>query len=304
MFQQIVVIGSGRVASRTLEAVLRLPNRPLVIAVEPEASLTAGLGATCRRHGIPFARIVQRDSLVTFFDNLPDRTLVLSAHNVFIFPPALVDDKRLTIINFHNSLLPRHRGRNAPSWALFERDEWAGITWHHVAAAIDEGNILCQRRIRPAWNTTALELTQTLVDLGTSALESLLPELLAGAVPSLPPDPDLIPSFHRSAEVPNQGMLDPDWPLAQVSAFLRALDFGKLPLFPQPRMRLDGSEHLITGYRFAQEAEDVSPASAVSRSAYEIQFCDRGLRLTVSLMSSAQVDKSVNEPHQPVLSRG
>lgn len=300
MYQQIVVIGSGRVASRTLEAVLRLPNRPAVVAVEPESPVTAVLGATCRRHGIRFSRIVERDALVRFFADLPARTLVLSAHNVFIFPPAVVDNERLTIVNFHNSLLPRHRGRNAPSWALFERDPWVGISWHRVTAAIDEGHILCQRRIQPAWNTTAFLLTQSLVDLGIDALGELLPGLLAGTVQATPQDDSVAPSSHRSSEVPNQGLFDPHWPLAQASAFLRALDFGKLPLFPQPRVRLEGAEHVITGYRLAAACDDFPAGTNALSSARELRFCEAGLQLAVSL-ASPDVAREIREP---VLSQG
>ncbi len=300
MYQQIVIIGSGRVASRTLEAVLRLPERPAIVAVEPESPLTTALGATCRRHGIPYSQTISRDALVRFFRERPAGTLILSAHNVFIFPPALVDDERLTIVNFHNSLLPRHRGRNAPSWALFERDPWAGISWHRVTAAIDEGHILCQRRIQPGWNTNAFALTQSLVDLGMQALFDLLPDLLAGAAKSIPQDKNVIPSFHRSSEVPNQGLLDPNWPLAQASAFLRALDFGKLPLFPRPRVRLDGTEHTITGYRLTEATGSSQQLSSGRSSTHELRFSDAGLHLTVSLESPA----AVGDHHEPVLSQG
>ncbi len=300
MYQQIIVIGSGRVASRTLEAVLRQPQCPPVVAVEPEAPLTNALGAVCRRQGIPFFRISERPALVKFFDKLPGSSLVLSAHNMFIFPPALVDHGRLTIVNFHNSLLPRQRGRNAPSWALFDQDPWAGVTWHRVSAAIDEGHILCQRRVQPEWNMTALGLTQTLADLGTSVLESLLPGLLTGELHSIPPDPNLVPSFHHSTEVPNRGLFDLDWSLIQASAFLRALDFGKLPLFPQPRVWLDGRERLITGYQLVHEADQACGSATTSHEPHELRYCDSDLSLTVTLAGSDATSRQL----QPVLSRG
>jgi methionyl-tRNA formyltransferase len=300
MYQQIVIIGSGRVASRTLEAVLRLPERPHVVAVEAESPLTTALGATCRRQGVPYSQIIPRDALVQFFSERPARTLVLSAHNVFIFPPALVDDARLTIVNFHNSLLPRHRGRNAPSWALFERDLWAGISWHRVTAAIDEGHFLCQRRIQPAWNTTAFALTQSLADLGMQALVDLLPDLVAGVAHAIPQDPNIAPSLHRSSEVPNEGFLDPNWSLAQASAFLRALDFGKLPLFPRPRVRLDGAEHTIADYRLTEATGSSEQRSSGRSSAHELRFAEAGLHLTVSLESGA----AVSDRQEPILSQG
>jgi methionyl-tRNA formyltransferase len=285
MYQQIIIVGSGRVASRALEAVLRIPERPPVAALEPEAPLTDTLGAASRRHAIPCSRIVERDALVRYFEQLPRRTLVISAHNVFIFPGSLVGNERLTIINFHNSLLPRHRGRNAPSWALFEQDAWAGITWHHVSVGVDEGEILCQRRVQPAWNATALALTQTCVDLGIEALEEFLPGLLSGMEQSSPQDSRAAPSFHRARDVPNDGFLDPAWPLAQASAFLRALDFGKLPLFPKPRVRLGRDEYLVTGYHLAENpaARPHGPSGPPADTSRTLHFEDRSRVLTVVL---------------------
>ncbi|MBI3860702.1 MAG: hypothetical protein HY290_02275 [Planctomycetia bacterium] len=299
MYQKLVVIGSGRVAQRTLEAVLRVPQHPEVVAVEPEAPLTEAFAPACRRHGIACSRIVDRDALVAFFTALPEKTLVLSAHNVLIFPPALTDSKRLTIVNFHNALLPRHRGRNAPSWALYERDPWVGITWHRVTAGIDEGEVVCQRRIRPTWDMTALTLTQALVDLGIDALTDLLPELLSRSLRTTPQDTDIAPSFHRASEVPNCGYLDPGWSFAQASAFLRALDFGKLPLFPQARVRLDEGERQISGYRLI-ETGAFSPDPVARRAGDELEFCDADLNLTVSLASAGARSRR----RKPVVARG
>ena len=124
--------------------------------------------------------------------------------------------------------------------------------------------------------------------------------MVAGTLKSTPQDSNVVPAFHRSSEVPNQGILDPSWPLAQASAFLRALDFGKLPLFPQPRVRLDGKERLITGYRLTAETDDAALDRHARQSAAELRYCDAGLRLTVSLASPA----AVSVHHQPVLSQG
>lgn len=268
---------------------MTLPARPPVVAVEPEVPLTDALGAVCRRKAVPSSRIVERDALIQFFRGMSARTLVLSAHNVFIFPPELTSDERLTIVNFHNSLLPRHRGRNAPSWALFERDPWVGISWHLVNAGIDEGDIVCQRRMRPTWDMTALSLTEALVDLGMQALTEILPDLLAGTLKSTPQDPDVAPSFHRSSDVPNAGYLEPNWHFAQASAFLRAFDFGKLPLFPQPRVRLGSEERMISGYRLTAETEPFWIDPEEHRAGDELDFSDADLKLAVALAPPARI---------------
>ncbi|HLJ12837.1 MAG TPA: formyltransferase family protein [Planctomycetaceae bacterium] len=285
-YQQIVVIGSGRVASRALQAVVCASRPTAVVAVEPEAPLTEAFSATCRTHSIAYSRLPGRNALIQFFDLRSANTLIISAHNVFLFPAAMVADGRFTIVNFHNSLLPRHRGRNAPSWTIFEQDAWAGITWHRVTAEVDAGDVLCQRRIRPDWNETALTLTQICVDLGIGALVDMLPPLLSGSMRSYPQDAAIEPSFHRARDIPNQGILDANWPLGKAWAFLRAVDFGKLPVFPPPRVKVDGREYLVTGYRLA--ADGRSPRDSIPVEGRELHFQERGRTLTVALAPAGQ----------------
>ena len=57
----------------------------------------------------------------------------------------LIDNK--LIINYHNSLLPKHPGRFAEAWSIFEEDKKSGITWHLVVPEVDKGKIILQKDI-------------------------------------------------------------------------------------------------------------------------------------------------------------
>ena len=48
-------------------------------------------------------------------------------------------------LNFHPSLLPRHRGVAPLIWAIAEGDAKAGLTVHHIDADVDAGRIVMQR---------------------------------------------------------------------------------------------------------------------------------------------------------------
>tara|TARA_B100001123_G_C15332370_1_gene1031665 strand:+ start:1517 stop:2272 length:756 start_codon:yes stop_codon:yes gene_type:complete len=48
------------------------------------------------------------------------------------------------IINRHNSLLPKHRGRITPFWVLLNEDKETGVSIHYVNEGLDEGEILYQ----------------------------------------------------------------------------------------------------------------------------------------------------------------
>lgn len=54
---------------------------------------------------------------------------------------------RLGAINFHDALLPRHRGPNAMGWAFRSGDTETALTIHRLTPEFDTGPILAQERI-------------------------------------------------------------------------------------------------------------------------------------------------------------
>jgi phosphoribosylglycinamide formyltransferase-1 len=62
------------------------------------------------------------------------------------------------IINIHPSLLPKYKGLNTHSRAIKNKDTFAGCTVHYVAAKLDSGKIIIQKKIKiaPSDNSTSL----------------------------------------------------------------------------------------------------------------------------------------------------
>ena len=87
-------------------------------------------------------------------------------------PKAAFDVPRLGTINFHPSLLPRHRGPSPLPWTIREGDAVWGFTWHRMDAELDAGNILAQ---------TSIPIEDDDVDLATFG-----PKLLMTGVGILP----------------------------------------------------------------------------------------------------------------------
>lgn len=56
----------------------------------------------------------------------------------------LLDIPRIGVINRHNALLPKNRGRLSPFWTLFKNEPRAGVSIHYVEEDLDSGNIICQ----------------------------------------------------------------------------------------------------------------------------------------------------------------
>lgn len=50
------------------------------------------------------------------------------------------------VLNRHNALLPRNRGRLTPFWVLFKGETETGVSIHYVEEGIDAGDIVVQER--------------------------------------------------------------------------------------------------------------------------------------------------------------
>jgi len=55
---------------------------------------------------------------------------------------------KLGVLNRHNSLLPKNRGRLSPFWVLYKGEKETGVSIHFVEEEIDSGNIIVQKKIK------------------------------------------------------------------------------------------------------------------------------------------------------------
>lgn len=63
-----------------------------------------------------------------------------------IIKQELIDIPRLGIVNRHNALLPKNRGRLTPFWVLQKGESESGVSIHFVTEGIDAGDIIVQER--------------------------------------------------------------------------------------------------------------------------------------------------------------
>jgi methionyl-tRNA formyltransferase len=56
----------------------------------------------------------------------------------------LLDIPSIGVINRHNALLPKNRGRLTPFWVLFNKEKETGVSIHFVTEDIDAGDIIVQ----------------------------------------------------------------------------------------------------------------------------------------------------------------
>lgn len=73
--------------------------------------------------------------------------LIISGGFPWRIPADVLAFPRLGAINFHDALLPRHRGPNATGWVFRANDAETGLTVHRLTPEFDAGPILAQARV-------------------------------------------------------------------------------------------------------------------------------------------------------------
>jgi len=151
---------------------------------------------------------------------------LLSITNLTIIPAAALKLPRRGAVNFHDGPLPRFGGLYAPAWALIAGETEYAITWHRMTDAVDEGDIVLQRRFAITEGETSLTLNTKCFEAGVESFPELVQLLAAESTPSTKHALDLT-TYHGLAERP-RGLAVLDWsrPAAELASLVRALDFG------------------------------------------------------------------------------
>ena len=112
------------------------PERP-----DPLWAAAQAAGIAC----FPTAKLKQPDVLDAFAATKPD--LGVMAFVTHILPQRVLDLPALGTIQYHPSLLPRHRGIAAMQWAIRMGEPKTGLSIFWVDAGIDTGPVLLQREV-------------------------------------------------------------------------------------------------------------------------------------------------------------
>lgn len=254
-YDNIIVIGSGSLLTNCLKLICKQPHLS-VKCIQTEKADFSNLTSICLENGTRYLSLNGKTEITNYFLDVSERSLVLSIHNNYIFSKAVLENNNLKIINFHNSLLPKHPGRNAPSWAIYEEDEKAGITWHEVIHEIDKGDIIFQNSVDINMRMTGLELTRICVNIGFEGFIEIFPLLLKNDYPTKEQQWDGKIKMHYAYEIPNEGIVDTGWTASKLSAFLRSVDYGLYRVFARPAIFHNGRYYHVDGYELSEPSNE------------------------------------------------
>ncbi|MDE7177684.1 MAG: hypothetical protein K2O59_07675 [Lachnospiraceae bacterium] len=251
VFRRVVVIGYGKATGNILKYVddKKADYGYALEFIEHEPHALSVTEQICKERGIPYANIPDKKELGEYLGGITEETLILSASNNFLFPASVVERENITIINFHNALLPDYPGRNAPSWVIYQGETQTGITWHYVTAGVDEGSIIIQKTCEIGPDMKAYELTERLMDLACEGLYECFAAVLAKNVKARPQEFSPDRRMYRSTQVPGDGFLDLEKKPEELYRLLRSVDYGKSDIFPPLQTLVDGARAEVLRYR-------------------------------------------------------
>ena len=186
---RIVLIGQAAFGQKVLEALLNRGEQVAAVYVPPDkpGSRIDPLKESAQQHGIPvFQPQRLRDPGVyeKFVELAPD--LAVMAFVTDIVPESILNIPRLGTIQYHPSLLPRHRGRSSINWAIINGDTKTGITILWPDAGIDTGPILLQKEVEISLTDTVGSLYyDKLFPLGVEAIIESIELIHKGQAPRI-----------------------------------------------------------------------------------------------------------------------
>lgn len=250
-FSRIIIIGYGMVTGEILQFVHEnsVKYQYAVEYIEYEVHPFNQAKKYTESNGITYHRIQDKIELTSYFEAISDVTLIISASNNYLFTKELIEKSNITIINFHNALLPSYPGRNAPSWAIYEGQKKTGITWHYVTSGIDEGNIIIQKECEILPDMKAYELVSKLMSLSSEAFKECFQVILTENVSPVVQKIESGRKIYKASEVPGNGRFRVEDPPQDIYRLLRALDYGKNDIFPLPISEYQGNTIRIRRYK-------------------------------------------------------
>jgi methionyl-tRNA formyltransferase len=198
--------------------VVTQPDRPAGRHAAPRPSPVARLAVS---RDIPVARPERLRGNPEVLESLrqiaPDAGVVVAYGK--LLPADLLDVPRLSFVNVHASLLPRHRGASPVQAAILAGDRETGVVTMKVVEELDAGPIYLERRVSIGEEEDAGSLSGRLALAGAQVLVETLRGLEEGALHPRPQRGE--PSFCRPIRR-EQGEADWAAPAAVLERSLRA----------------------------------------------------------------------------------
>lgn len=285
---RILLIGQAAFAAKVLERLLERNEN--VVAVYAPPDRPGGRKDPLKEAAV--SRNIEVVQPTTYKDDQvfaeyqafqPDLTVM--AFVTDIIPARFFDIPTRGTINYHPSILPRHRGASAINWAVIMGDTQTGLSIFWPDGGIDTGLILLQKEIviGPDDTTGSLYFNQ-LFPMGVDAILESIDLIKSGNAPKIPQD-----EAGATYEPPcDDRVAAIDWnkPAGELYNLVRGCD-------PQPGAFafFKGEKIRFYGARLIAETLESRPGTVLEVNDNGIQVAVSGGRLMVAKVRPAKGPK-------------
>ncbi len=105
-----------------------------------------------------------------------------------LIPQSVFSVPQMGMINFHPSLLPKHRGATPSRWAIYEGDKRLGVTAHELTEGLDAGAVYHQVAVDVAVHEDWFGLESKLMMAATDCLVAVLNKCESGLLEGVAQD--------------------------------------------------------------------------------------------------------------------
>lgn len=188
---RIVLLGQAAFAEKTLEALLDMGEEMVGVYTPPDIPGRENpLKTRALQLGVPVfqpERMRAPEVYEEYTRLKPD--LNVMAFVTDIVPEPILNYAKLGTIQYHPSLLPRHRGGSAINWAVINGESKTGLTIFWPDKGIDTGPILLQKEVDIAPDDTVGSLYfNKLFPLGIESIRESIELIRQGRAPRIPQD--------------------------------------------------------------------------------------------------------------------
>ena len=186
---RIVLIGKAAFGEKVLQALIEKGEEVVGVYTPPDIlgkiNPLEELAVQLRIPTFQPKRMRAPDVYAEYIELEPD--LNVMAYVTDILPETILNYPKLGTIQYHPSLLPRHRGGSAINWAIINGEAKTGATIFWPDEGIDTGPILLQKEVEISHDDTVGSLYfGKLFPLGIEALVESIRLIEKGAAPRIP----------------------------------------------------------------------------------------------------------------------
>jgi methionyl-tRNA formyltransferase len=189
---RIALIGQAAFGESVLNALVEGGEDVVGVFCPPDAEGRPPdpLKAAAESHGVPvfqYRRLRDQSAIDAFAGMKSD--LSVMAFVTDIVPEAILQAPSLGTIQYHPSLLPRHRGPSSINWPIIQGESITGLTVFWPDSGLDTGPILLQREVEITSEDTLGSLYfNKLFPAGVDAMVEAVGMVKDGSAPRLAQD--------------------------------------------------------------------------------------------------------------------